>query len=249
MSGIIINGISGHMGRQVAKLAAEKCQLVAGIDCTPSEQTVPVFCSFDAVPEETTERADCIVDFSNHLCTIPLVEFAVKHSLALVIATTGQSDEEMACIKNAASKIPVFLSANYSMGVAVLIKTAKAVASVMKDADIEIVEIHHNRKIDAPSGTAKAIADAIKTVRSGSEIVCGRNGMRRREQNEIGISSVRCANIVGIHEVIVATENECLTLKHEAFSRSVFADGAMAAAEFLKDKPAGYYTMSSLIEL
>lgn len=252
MSGIIINGILGHMGREVEKAALQKNSLLAGVDFMASSQSsasVPVFKSFDEIPQTILKEAHCIVDFSNHLCTKALVDFAVEKNLALVIATTGQTEEELKMITDASSKVPVFFAANYSLGVAVLIKLAKNVASVMKDADIEIVETHHNRKLDAPSGTAKAIAQAVQEVRPNSKIVCGRSGMCKRNPEDIGISSVRYGNIVGIHEVHVGTENECITLKHEAFSRSVFADGAVAAAEFIEGKGAGMYGMESMITL
>ena len=146
-------------------------------------------------------------------------------------------------------KIPVFFAANFSIGVALLCALAKKAASVMEGAEIEIVEIHHDRKLDAPSGTALAIADAIKEARPNAKAVCGRSGHAKREPDDIGISSVRYGNVVGVHEVIVASQNETVTLKHEAVSRSLFASGAITAAKFLVGRPAGLYTMKDMISL
>ena len=152
-------------------------------------------------------------------------------------------------ILEAAKEIPVFYSANMSMGVALLAELAKKTAAIYPDADIEIVETHHNRKIDAPSGTALMIANAIKEVRKAATLMMGRSGQGKRAEQEIGLHAVRRGNIVGIHEVLVSTDTETITLKHEAHSRALFADGAMAAAQFLCGKPAGLYRMQDMIAL
>ena len=164
-----------------------------------------------------------------------------------MLATTGQTEEEKAMITKAAESIPVFFAANFSMGVALLIDLAKKAAQTMPDAEIEIVEAHHDRKLDAPSGTALAIANAIKEVRPEATFNMGRSGYAKREPNEIGISAIRMGNIVGIHEVMIGTQNQTITLKHEAHSRALFAEGALQAAAFIADKPAGLYNMESLI--
>ena len=171
----------------------------------------------------------------------------MNNHLPLVLATTGQTDEERAEILAASEKIPLFFAANYSLGIALLIELAKKTAALMPDAEIEIIEKHHDRKLDAPSGTALAIAKAICEVRPAATIHNGRSGYGKRTPEEIGIHAIRMGNIVGEHEVIIGTPNQTLTLKHEAHSRSLFAEGALAAAEFLCDKPAGLYDMKSLV--
>ncbi len=245
---ILISGIAGHMGAEIAKLAKAyfaDAELVCGVDPNAKGDLfgVPVYKAYS----DSTETVDCIIDFSNHLATKELTEFAVSRNIPLVIATTGQSEDEIAMIKAASEKIPVFFAANYSMGVTLLIRLAKEAASVMKGAEIEIVETHHDRKLDAPSGTALAIANGIKEVRPGSEIVCGRSGQCKRTPDEIGISSIRIGNVVGEHEVLIGTQNETITLKHSAASRSMFAEGALSAAAFLVDQSAGLYDMNSLL--
>ncbi len=244
---ILISGLGGHMGQEVAKLALDGyygAEVVAGVDINGAANSeIPCVTSFAQAPCDV----DCIVDFSHHANTIALVEFAVANHLPLVLATTGQTEAEMAAVTQAATKIPLFFSANYSMGVALLIELAKKTASALPQAEIEIIEKHHNRKVDAPSGTALAIAKAICEVRPGTDIVTGRDGYGKRTPNEIGIHAVRMGNIVGEHEVIVGTPNQTITLKHEAHSRALFAEGALAAAKFLCGKPAGLYDMKSII--
>lgn len=244
---ILLNGICGFMGKEVEKLAKKGylgAELVAGIDLF-SDGSASVPCSKDFDNAET--NVDCIIDFSNHNCTKDLLAFAEKNNLPLVLATTGQTEEEIEEILEASKKIPLFFSANYSVGIAVLIELAKQTAKLMPDAEIEIVETHHNRKIDAPSGTALAIANAIKDVRPDSIINAGRNGISKREPNEIGIHSIRMGNVVGEHEVIIGTQNQTITLKHEAHNRALFAEGALSAASFLIGKPAGLYDMKKML--
>lgn len=240
---VIINGACGRMGKEVEKLveANEDLQLVAKVDKMASESGC--YNSFSDVEA----KADVIIDFSNHLGTAELCDYAVKTGTPTVIATTGHTEDELEIIKNAAEKVAIFHSANMSLGVALLIELAKKAAAVMPDADIEIVETHHNRKLDAPSGTALMIANALKKVRENAKFVLGRAGNAKRESTEIGIHAVRRGNIVGIHEVLVSTDNQTITLKHEAHSRALFADGAISAARFLCGKPAGMYEMNSII--
>ena len=240
---ILLNGACGRMGREVEKLVeASPCHKIAArVDKMAAESG----CYSDI--NDFGGKADMIIDFSNHLGTAELLEYAVKNNIPAVIATTGHTDEETEIIKNAAETIPVFHSANMSLGVALLVELAVKTAAVMNDADIEIVETHHNRKLDAPSGTALMIANAIKKVRSKSEFKLGRAGNAKRENNEIGIHAVRRGNIVGIHEVLVSTDSQTITLKHEAHSRALFAEGALSAAEFILGKPAGLYDMNSIV--
>ena len=244
---ILLSGLGGHMGAEVAKLCAEGyrgAELVAGVDYMNWQNAaVPCAPDFDSASADV----DCIVDFSHHSCTNALLAFAVKNRLPLVIATTGQTDDERAAIREAAERIPLFVAANFSVGVALLIEMAKKVAAAMPEAEIEIIEAHHDRKIDAPSGTALAIGQALQTVRPGAELVCGRSGMAKRTKTEIGISAIRMGNLAGTHEVMIGTNNQTITLKHETHSRALFAEGALAAAAFLCGKPAGYYDMHSLL--
>ena len=250
---VAISGIGGHMGQEVFKLASagyRGAELIGGIDAfaDPAAFSVPVTKDFDEFGK-LPAGAECevIVDFSHHSITGQLTDFAVRNGKILVIATTGQTEEEIQMIRDAARKIPVFHAANYSLGIALLIELAKKAAAAMPDAEIEIIEKHHDRKIDAPSGTALAIADAIRTVRPEAEYHLGRSGMAKRTANEIGIHAVRMGNIVGDHEVMIGTQNQTITLKHEAHSRALFAEGALAACEFMIGKPAGLYSMKDLV--
>ena len=193
-------------------------------------------------------NVDCIIDFSHHRCVCELLDFAVENSLPAVIATTGHTPDEIKRIREASEQIPVFFSANMSVGVALLVELAKNAAKALPDAEIEIVEKHHDRKLDAPSGTALMIANAIREVKPASYERCGRHGHGKRAPEEIGIHAIRIGNIVGEHEVIVATQNQTITLKHEAHSRALFAEGALAAASFLVKCESGLYDMKSLIE-
>ena len=241
---IILCGYGGHMGREVRACAErdEKCEIVAGVDpMIPAEGVcVP---SFDACGAD----ADVIIDFSHHSMTGSLLDFAEAKGLPVVLATTGQTEEEKARIRRAAEKIPVFLAANYSLGIAALTDLVKRAAALYPDGEIEIVEQHHDRKLDAPSGTALALFNAVKEIRQEAEAHCGRSGQGKRTRNEVGIHAIRMGNIVGIHEVMIGTQNERITLKHEAFSRGVFAEGSLKAAAFLAGKPAGIYDMKDMI--
>lgn len=242
---IIISGYKGFMGKEVEKSAYQKginvkMSVDANVDGSENVRCVKDFAAVD-VP------ADCIIDFSHRSLTNSLLDFAVKNRIPAVIATTGQTNEEINAIAEASRIIPLFFSPNYSLGVAVLIESAKKIVSCFPEADVEIVEYHHNRKADAPSGTAKSIFDEIKTVRENAFAVTDRADSGKRQKNEIGISSVRMGNICGIHEIYVSTPSQTITLRHEAHNRGVFADGAISAAEFLVDQKSGLYTMKDLL--
>ncbi len=240
---VIINGACGRMGKEVEKIVevSETMTVAAKIDKMAAESG----CYTDI--NDFSGAADIIIDFSNHLGTKDLLDYAVKNNIPTVVATTGHTEEELALIEDAGKKIAVFHSANMSLGVALLCELAVKAAATMPDADIEIVETHHNRKLDAPSGTALMIANAIRTVREKAQCVFGREGNAKREKNEIGVHAVRRGNIVGIHEVLVSTDSQTITLKHEAHSRALFAEGAVSAAEFILNKPAGLYNMNSIV--
>ena len=250
MAGIILTGCNGKMGRAVTNSVAEtdSFEIVCGIDIFTEERYgYPVYASPSLISDETAKKADVIIDFSNPGAIAGLLEFAVKHSLPAVICTTGLNESQINLIRTAATKIPVFFSANMSLGVALLVELAKTAALAMPDAEIEIIEKHHNRKLDAPSGTALMISSAIKEVRPTAYENLGRSGQGKRCPDEIGIHAIRMGNIVGEHEVIIGTQTQTITLKHEAHSRTLFAEGAIAAAAFLVTRPHGLYDMKSLV--
>lgn len=247
MMKVLVSGLCGHMGAIVARLCLEGyagTSLVGGVDIHAcGAEGVPCATTFD----KADTSADVIVDFSHHSCTNDLLRFAVSHKIPLVIATTGQTDEEKAAIRDASAKIPLFFAANYSLGIALLADLAKKTAAAMPDAEIEIIEKHHDRKLDAPSGTALSLAAAICEVRPHAYVHTGRQGYCKRTPDEIGIHAVRIGNVVGDHEIIIGTPTQTITLKHEAHDRALFAEGALRAAAFLADKPAGLYTMQDLL--
>lgn len=244
---ILICGVGGRMGREVAKLALDGVRgatVVAGFDVLPVDtREFVTYTDWNAI----TEQIDCIIDFSHHTATEALLGFAKKKSIPVVIATTGHTDEEKNSILEAAKEIPVFHSANMSLGIALLVELAKTTAKAFPDADIEIIEKHHNRKLDAPSGTALLLANAIQEVRKSARLIFGRSGQAKREADEIGIHAIRMGNIIGEHEVIVGTDTQTITLGHEAHSRALFAEGALAAADYLCGKEAGLYDMERMI--
>ena len=244
---ILLNGIGGRMGKEVTRRVLEGYKdtvLVAGVDAFGADAPIPCYKSFD----EVTEDVDCVIDFSHHSLTAPLLTYCKEKKLPVVIATTGQTYEEQALIAEAAKEIPVFFSKNMSVGIALLCELAKTTALTFPDADIEIVEAHHNRKLDAPSGTALMLAEAIESVRAGLNRVLGRSGMQKREKNDIGIHAIRMGNVIGRHEVIIGTDSQTITLTHEAHDRALFAEGAVTAGLFLVGKPAGYYTMQDMVK-
>lgn len=240
---IIVNGANGAMGRELCRLAREHyldSQLAAAVSRSGGEG---ICASWD----EVTLPADVIVDFSHHAAMLDMLAYARKRKIPVVVATTGFNEKEKAFLRSVSEQIPIFYSANMSVGVALLCRLAKQAAQAFPDADLEIVEIHHNRKLDAPSGTALMLGDALREVRPDATFVCGRSGSHLRTKQEIGIQSVRMGNIVGIHEVHICTNTQTITLKHEAHSRSLFAEGALVAAEFLTHQQSGLYNMQDLL--
>lgn len=249
MTNIILSGANGRMGRAISAKVKQNanCRIVAGYDINDfCNNEYPVFTDI----EKCDIKADVIVDFSHPSAFSAILSFAKKRKLPLIVATTGLSKEQKEELIAAQTEIPVFYSANMSLGVNLLINLCKKAAAVLGDKfDIEIVEKHHRTKLDAPSGTALAIADGISEVMENApSYVYDRHSVRReRAKNEIGINSVRGGSIVGEHEVIFAGDDEVISLSHSATSREVFAAGAVAAAEFMKGKPAGLYSMNELI--
>ena len=191
--------------------------------------------------------ADMVIDFSHHSGVAEMLSYAKKYNCAAVIGTTGHTPEEKKLIYAAAEQIPVFYSGNMSLGIAVLCRLAKEAAAYFPDADIEIVEVHHTRKVDAPSGTAHMLFNAIKEVRPQAVEHCGRAGEGKRTKDEIGISSLRMGNVVGVHEVHICTPTQSLTLRHDAVTRAMLADGAVDAARFMEGKAKGFYNMESVL--
>ena len=192
-------------------------------------------------------ETDCIIDFSFHTSAPSISTYIKEKKIPAVIATTGHNEEETNAIHKAAEVAPVFFAGNMSVGVGLTSKLACEVARMFPDADCEIVETHHNQKMDAPSGTALMIANDIKKARGKGEFVCGRAGMCGRGEDEIGISAVRLGNIVGQHSIIFDTGTQQIEIKHTSHDRALFADGALQAAKFLMDKPAGLYEMEDLL--
>ena len=225
---ILINGAAGRMGKTVYDALCNGTSHKAVALTDNKEGYLKL--------DDVSVKAECIIDFSNHLSTNELLSYAIRTKTPVVIATTGQTTEEIEAINEAAKQIPIFFSANMSLGVAFLGKCAYLAAALFDDGDIEIVETHHNQKADAPSGTALLLARKIREARPELVVNTGRSGYGKRSKNEICIHAVRLGNIVGEHEVIFNTGSESVTLKHQAYDRAVFADGAIKAAEFIFDK-------------
>lgn len=247
MVSIILSGANGKMGHVVADLVLnnEDCKIVAGVDINgKSECDFPVYKSFDNL------AGDVIIDFSNPSALDNILSFAIKNKTGVVLATTGYSKEHIYKIKEASKLIPVFFTFNMSLGINLLVNLAKKAYSVLgENFDVEIIEKHHNQKIDAPSGTAIMLAEAInEEANNAFEFVFDRHNVRHARNNkELGIHTFRGGTIVGEHEVIFAGKDEIVTLSHSARSKDIFAVGSIKAACFIKDKPPGLYNMSHLI--
>ena len=244
---IIVSGLCGYMGQEISKLAKinyRNVQLVGGVDILyESEKNFPCCKDFKSV----SFNADCIIDFSHHTLIDDLLDYALENNLKLVIATTGHSESERQKIIQASKRIPIFYSANTSIAISVLIESAKKIASLMPNSQIEIIEKHHSRKLDAPSGTALMIKDALLSVNPNYKAVYGRYGRQKRQDGEIGIHSLRLGNTVGEHEILISTENQEISLKHTALSRGLFAEGAIESALFLQDKTHGLFSVKDLL--
>lgn len=244
---VLVSGCMGHMGQILCKMICDdpELELSCGVDKSFETANFKCFKNFN----EVNVDVDIVVDFSHHSLTKEMLDYAKNKNLPLVIATTGQNEEEKQMINDAANAIPIFFAANYSIGIAVLIESAKKIASQFKNADVEIIETHHNRKLDAPSGTALKIAEGLKEVRPYANLVLGRNGNQKRDKKDIGISAIRLGNVVGIHEVLISTEHECISIKHEAYDRGLFAEGAINAIKYMKGKNKGLYGMKDMLSL
>ena len=235
----VICGANGAMGKLICDILGDE---VVGRVSIDGANGVPK--TFDQLG---TVSADVVVDFSHHTAVADVLAYTKKIGAAAVVGTTGHTAEEKALICAASEEIPVFYAGNVSLGIAVLCRLVKQAASYFPDADIEIVEVHHTRKVDAPSGTAHMLFNAIKEVRPNAYENCGRSGEGKRTRDEIGIHALRLGNVVGIHEVHINTGNQTLVLKHESGSRAMLADGAVAAARFMEGKSTGLYDMESIL--
>ena len=235
----VVCGANGAMGRLICAALGDA---VIGRVSIDGENGVP-----RTFAELGNVNADVVIDFSHHTAVADVLAYAKAIGSAAVIGTTGHTAEEKALIFAAAEEIPVFYAGNVSLGIAVLCRLVKQAAAFFPDADIEIVEIHHTRKVDAPSGTAHMLFNAVKEVRPEAVENCGRAGEGKRTKNEIGVHALRMGNVVGIHEVHITTANQSLVLKHESGSRAMLADGAVDAAKFMVGKGKGLYDMESIL--
>lgn len=249
MTEIILCGCGGKMGRAVREAVDthEDCVIVAGVDLqTADHKDFPVYHKIDAVKE----KADVVIDFTHPSALSSILSYCKKSGAAPILCTTGYSDEQTREIKAAAESISVFYSRNMSLGVNLLVELAKKAEAVLGSGfDVEIIEKHHNQKIDAPSGTALMIADAINEVRNDEmKYTYDRHSQRiKRDKKEIGLHAVRGGTIVGEHEIVFAGLHETVTLSHSAQSKELFASGAVNAAVFMKNRAPGLYDMSHLI--
>lgn len=249
MTNIAICGANGKMGKTIYNCVQnrEDCKVVAGIDLYTEQ-----YADFPIVPtpSELPVKPDVIIDFSNPASLDGLLEYCLNTGTPIVVASTGYSEEQIQKIKSASQQIPVFFTFNMSLGINLLVELAKKATKVLGNQfDIEIVEKHHNQKIDAPSGTAIMLANAInETLGNSKHYVYDRHSRRqKRDKSEIGMHAIRGGTIVGEHDVIFAGHDEVITLSHSASSKTVFAEGSINAGVFLKDQPAGLYDMSMLI--
>ena len=235
----ILCGANGAMGKLISGILADEVVGKVSID---GENGVP-----RTFAELGNMEADVVIDFSHHTAVADVLAYARANHCAAVIGTTGHTEEEKSMIYTAAREIPVFFSGNMSLGIALLCSMTRQAVARFPEADVEIVEIHHNRKVDAPSGTAKMLFEAVKAVRPNAVEHDGRSGECKRTKDEIGISALRMGTVVGVHEVILHTGTQQLTLKHEAVTRAMLADGAVDAARFMLGKPVGLYNMESIL--
>lgn len=244
---IIVNGAGGRMGNVLCDLIekSDKYSIAAKVSAEfETDKDNLIFKSID----EFCGEADMVIDFSHHSAAAQLCKYCTEKNLPLIVATTGHTDEENAMITESAKSIAIFKSGNMSLGMALVACLAKIAAKAFPDADIEIIEKHHNQKLDVPSGTALLLADAIKTERTDAQYNIGRHENGKRTSNEIGIHSIRMGGEVGTHEIIFATGSQVITLTHQSQNRALFAEGALSAADFLIKQQPGLYNMDDILE-
>ena len=244
---VIISGYSGSMGKVLTKCVNEDSELEIVCGVSRDEIDVP-FKTYNKM-SEVEENADVIIDFSHHSTIDDVLGYATKTKTPLVIATTGFNEDELNRIEDASKIIPIFHSSNMSLGVNVLVKLVKEAAKTLNGFDIEIIEKHHNKKLDSPSGTAVMIANGVKEVLPDSEFIYGRHGRSdKRNTTEVGIHAIRGGTIVGEHTTIFAGHDEIVEIKHTAQSKDIFAQGSIAAAKFLVKQEPGYYNMNDMLK-
>ena len=236
----VLCGANGAMGKLISGILGDE---VVGKVSLDGIGGVP-----KSFAELGTVDADVIIDFSHHSAVRDVLSYAKKIGAAVVIGTTGHDAEEKRLISEAAEEIPVFYSGNMSIGIALLCELTRMTVAQFPNADVEILEVHHNRKVDAPSGTARMLFDAVKSARPDAVEHDGRSGECKRTKEEVGISSLRMGGIVGVHEVHVCTQSQKITLRHEVYNRSMLAEGGVQAARFMIGKPKGMYTMTDLLK-
>ena len=235
----VLCGANGAMGKLIREILGNE---IVGLVSLDGENGVPrTFAELGKVD------CDTVIDFSHHSAVADVLSYAENCGAAAVIGTTGHMASEKERILAAAEKIPVFYAGNVSLGIAVLCRLVKQAAAFFPDADIEIVETHHTRKVDAPSGTALMLFNAVKEARPEVYANCGRSGEGKREKNEVGIHALRLGSVVGIHEVHIHTQSQSLTLRHESGSRAMLAEGGVAAARFMAGKGKGLYGMEDVL--
>ena len=245
---VIVCGASGKMGKELISAIESGygcATLVAATDIVLPIVNCPAYTDIASVKEE----ADIIIDFSHHSATASLLDYAKAKKLPIIIATTGQTEEEKALIYKAAEEIPVFYSGNMSIGIALLVSVVKQAVKMFPDADVEITEVHHNQKIDVPSGTALMLAEGVREAREGEGFFnIGRPDGGKRQKGEIGIHSLRMGKVIGEHEVRIETGSQTLVFAHKSHSRALFAEGALTAANYLITKERGIYSVNDMLE-
>jgi 4-hydroxy-tetrahydrodipicolinate reductase len=246
---MLLNGCNGKMGKIISEMAnsSSTISIVAGVDKNASNLNYPCYNSIN----ECNDDIDVILDFSRPDALDSLCKYSKEKNIPIVFCTTGYTVEDLAKINSLSSETAVFHSANMSIGVNIVNNILKSISNMLyKDFDIEIIEKHHNQKVDAPSGTALLLANTIKdSIKDETLFVKGRDGLSKRDPNEIGIHAVRGGNIIGDHEIIFAGKGECIEIKHTAISREVFAVGALKACEYIYKKESGLYTMDDVVNI
>ena len=235
----VVCGANGAMGKLICGILDN--QVIGRVSIDGENNTPRTFEEMGPV------EADVVIDFSHHTAVQDVLSYAKQIGAAAVIGTTGHTAEEKSLIYAAAEEIPVFYAGNVSLGIAVLCRLVKEAVRFFPEADVEIVEIHHTRNVDAPSGTAHMLFNAVKEVRPNAWENCGRSGEGKRTKDEVGVHALRMGNVVGIHEVHINTGTQTLVLKHESGSRAMLADGAVDAAKFMVGKGKGLYNMESIL--
>jgi 4-hydroxy-tetrahydrodipicolinate reductase len=246
---ILLNGCNGKMGRVISELAktSTTISIVAGVDRDSSNLSYPCYSNI----YECENHIDVILDFSRPDALDTLCQYSKERNIPIIFCTTGYTEQQLSKIHSLSTEIPVFRSANMSIGVNVVNSILRNISNMLyKDFDIEIIEKHHNQKVDAPSGTALLLANTIKdSIEEETVFVNGRDGLSKRQRTEIGIHAVRGGNIIGDHEIIFAGTGECIEIKHTAISREVFAVGALKACEYIFGKDKGLYSMDDVVNM